>query len=50
MELTMMLVIFSAFSVAGAAGWTRMQVICWGGNPRKSTWRRGKSEAGKGKH
>lgn len=50
MEPTTILVIPSVFSVADPAGWTGMQVIHGGGNPRKHTWRRRKSEAGKGKH
>lgn len=50
MELTTTLVILGVFSMADPAGWTGVQVICWGGNPRKHKWRRGTSEAGKGKH
>lgn len=48
MELTMMLVIFSAFSVAGAAGWTRMQVICWEVTPESPHGGEGKVRQGRG--
>lgn len=44
----MMLVIFSAFSVAGAAGWTRMQVICWEVTPESPHGGEGKVRQGRG--